>query len=101
MSSKERKHPPLELGPGEARMGQVSRESGATRRQLQYWNKTGLLQASRVSAGGHNVYNAEDRMIVEIVIALAQCGVSRQSMYPVVDAVRQRVKDHCAEDKTI
>ncbi len=57
---------------------QVCRITGLTGRQLRYWQQTGLLSPSELTAGGHARYSFTDLIALKSARRLLDAGVSLQ-----------------------
>jgi DNA-binding transcriptional MerR regulator len=73
----------------------VTRLTGASRRQLNYWEKTGLLRPSG-KATGRRLYTFPDVVAVKTVAALRKQGCSLQQVRKAVKYLRKHypVEDH-------
>jgi DNA-binding transcriptional MerR regulator len=61
---------------------------GISRRQLQYWAKTGLIMPSAATPGGHRRYAFEDLVALRAAARLIQAGVSVQRIRKSLAALR-------------
>ncbi len=61
---------------------------GLSRRQLQYWAKTGLIEPSARTPGGHHRYSFEDLVALKTTKRLIDGGVSVQKVRQSVRALR-------------
>lgn len=57
---------------------QVCRITGLTARQLQYWQRTGLLSPAQRTAGGHARYGFADLIVLKSAKRLLDAGISLQ-----------------------
>ena len=64
---------------------------GVTRRQLQYWAKTGLVRPSATTPGGHHRYSFADLVAVKAARRLIDAGVSVQRIRRCLEALAQRL----------
>lgn len=64
---------------------------GVTRRQLQYWAKTGLVVPSARTPGGHHRYGFSDLIAVKATKRLIDAGVSVQRIRRCLEALAQRL----------
>ncbi|WP_010096631.1 MerR family transcriptional regulator [Ornithinibacillus scapharcae] len=55
-------------------IGQLSKNTGVTVRTLDYYDEIGLIKPSSRTSGGHRLYNDEDVMRLERVLALKYMG---------------------------
>ena len=69
--------------------GAVRRITGASQRQLTYWDSTGLLRAS-AKATGHRRYTFPDVVAVKTVMALRRKGCSLQQVRKAVVHLRKQ-----------
>ena len=60
------------------RTGEVVQVVGVSRRQLQYWAQTDLVQPSARTKGGHHRYTFEDLVALKAAKRLIDAGVSVQ-----------------------
>jgi DNA-binding transcriptional MerR regulator len=61
---------------------------GLTRRQLQYWAKTGLVEPSERTPGGHHRYSFDDLVALKTTKRLLDAGVSVQRIRRSVRALQ-------------
>lgn len=61
---------------------------GVSRRQLQYWAKTGLIEPSARTAGGHHRYCFDDLVALKATKRLIDAGVSVQKIRRSVRALQ-------------
>lgn len=61
---------------------------GLSRRQLQYWAKTGLIEPSAQTPGGHHRYSFDDLVALKATKRLLDAGVSVQKIRKSVSALR-------------
>ena len=59
---------------------QICKIIGISRRQLQYWDMTGLMNPSNRTEGGHGRYNFQDLITLKTVRKLIDAGVSIQKI---------------------
>jgi DNA-binding transcriptional MerR regulator len=59
---------------------QVREIIGLTRRQMQYWSATGLIEPSYTTPGGHARYTFEDLVALKTSVKLLRAGVSVQKI---------------------
>jgi|SRR5690606_26189316 len=71
------------------RTGQVVRILGISRRQLQYWADTGLVEPSARTAGGHRRYTFHDLVALRAARQLIDAGVSVQRIRRSVGALKR------------
>jgi DNA-binding transcriptional MerR regulator len=64
---------------------------GISRRQLQYWAKTGLVVPSARTPGGHHRYAFADLVALKAAKRLIDAGVSVQRIRRSVEALAQRL----------
>ena len=69
--------------------GAVRRITGASQRQLTYWDATGLLKPSAKDTG-HRRYTFPDVVAAKTIIALRQKGCSLQQIRKAVEHLRKR-----------
>ncbi len=62
---------------------------GISRRQLQYWAQTDLIQPSAQTPGGHGRYTFEDLVALKTAKRLIDAGVSVQRIRKSITALRQ------------
>jgi len=60
-----------------------------SRRQLQYWAQTGLVEPSAKSPGGHSRYSFEDLVALKAAKRLIDSGVSVQRIRASIGALRK------------
>lgn len=60
-----------------------------SRRQLQYWAKTGLIEPSARTPGGHHRYSFQDLVALKATKRLIDAGVSVQRIRQSVHALQQ------------
>jgi len=60
-----------------------------SRRQLQYWAKTGLIEPSARTQGGHHRYSFDDLVALKATKRLLDAGVSVQKIRKSVHALQQ------------
>ncbi len=61
---------------------------GVSRRQLQYWAQTDLVQPSARTPGGHHRYTFEDLVALKATVRLIEAGVSVQRIRKSIGALR-------------
>jgi len=61
---------------------------GVSRRQLQYWAQTNLVQSSARTRGGHHRYTFEDLVALKATVRLIEAGVSVQRIRKSIGALR-------------
>ncbi|MEM7412476.1 MAG: MerR family transcriptional regulator [Myxococcota bacterium] len=71
------------------RVGDVVEIIGVSRRQLQYWSETDLVQPSRRTRGGHARYAFEDLVALRATKRLIDAGVSLQRIRRSIRALRE------------
>lgn len=59
---------------------QICTISGLSRRQLQYWDKSGLINPSHRTGGGHGRYTFSDLISIRTAKKLIDAGVSVQRL---------------------
>ena len=69
----------------------VVRAIGLSRRQLQYWAKTGLVVPSARTPGGHHRYTFADLVALKATKRLIDAGVSVQRIRSTVEALSRRL----------
>ncbi|MFZ5862591.1 MAG: MerR family transcriptional regulator [Nitrospirota bacterium] len=69
--------------------GQVRDIVGLTRRQMQYWDRTGLVTPSVRTNGGHARYTFEDLVAYKTAKKLLDAGVSLQRIRRVMVRIRE------------
>lgn len=78
-----------------AEAGYVSRQvvaiTGLTKRQLDYWRKTGLIVPSCRSSGGHARYTFSDLIALKAAKKLIDAGVSVQRVRKSITALLQLI----------
>jgi DNA-binding transcriptional MerR regulator len=62
---------------------------GISRRQLQYWSQTGLVEPSAKTPGGHSRYVFEDLVALKAAKRLIDSGVSVQRIRVSIGALRK------------
>lgn len=62
---------------------------GLSRRQLQYWAKTGLVEPSTRTLGGHHRYSFDDLVALKATKRLIDAGISVQKIRRSVRALRE------------
>ena len=68
---------------------------GISRRQLQYWAQTNLVEPSITTSGGHHRYTFEDLVALKAVKRLIDAGVSLQRVRSGIRALREALP-HCS-----
>ena len=66
--------------------------SGASQRQLRYWDQTGLLKPSGKSTG-HRLYTFVDLVALKAIVALREQGPSLQKIRKAIDHLKQHYPD--------
>ena len=66
---------------------QVTRLTGLSHRQLDYWRKTGLLSPHSTSPGGHARYAFTDLVVLRAARRLLDAGVSTQRIRKCLDSL--------------
>lgn len=66
---------------------QVTRLTGLSTRQLDYWRKTGLIDPRDTTPGGHTRYTFTDLVILRAARRLLDAGVSLQRIRKCLDAL--------------
>jgi hypothetical protein len=69
--------------------GQVREIVGLSRRQMQYWDRTGLVTPSVRTSGGHARYAFEDLVAYKTAKKLLDAGVSLQRIRRVMVRIRE------------
>jgi DNA-binding transcriptional MerR regulator len=62
---------------------------GISRRQMQYWAQTGLVEPSAKTPGGHSRYTFEDLVALKAAKRLIDSGVSVQRIRASIGALRR------------
>lgn len=70
------------------RSGEVAQILGISRRQLQYWARTGLVRASSQTRGGHHRYRFRDLVALKTAKRLIDAGVSVQRIRRSIEALQ-------------
>ena len=71
------------------RAGDVAQIVQVSRRQLQYWAQTDLIQPSAQTPGGHGRYTFEDLVALKAAKRLIDAGVSVQRIRKSIRALRK------------
>ena len=71
------------------RVGDVAKIIGISRRQLQYWDETDLVQPVSRTPGGHARYAFEDLVALKTAKRLIDAGVSVQRIRKSIRALRE------------
>jgi hypothetical protein len=71
------------------RTGEVVQLVGVSRRQLQYWAQTDLVQPSARTKGGHHRYTFEDLVALKAAKRLIDAGVSVQRIRKSIGQLRR------------
>jgi len=71
------------------RSREVAQILGISRRQLQYWAQTDLVQPSVLSPGGHHRYTFQDLIALKAAKRLIDSGVSVQRLRKSIGALRR------------
>jgi DNA-binding transcriptional MerR regulator len=77
--------------------GAVRRITGASQRQLSYWDSTGLLKP-RGKGTGHRRYTFPDVVAIKTVMALRRQGCSLQQIRKAVEHLRSRYPHNATPD---
>ena len=80
--------------------GLVSRITGASARQLDYWNWTGFVQPSGV-AGRKRKYSFDDVVRIFAVMRLKEAGLSLQAIKRALSKLSQHHRDPLREVKLV
>jgi DNA-binding transcriptional MerR regulator len=80
---------PEKLPAGTFRTCGVVQLLGISRRQLQYWSQTGLVEPSAKTPGGHSRYTFEDLVALKAAKRLIDSGVSVQRIRASIGALRK------------
>ncbi|HWL60799.1 MAG TPA: MerR family transcriptional regulator [Microbacteriaceae bacterium] len=82
-----------ELADGEGYRGAVAaRVAGITYRQLDYWDRSGLVSPSvrgATGSGSQRLYGFRDILTLKLVAGLLEAGVSLQQVRVAIDQLRQ------------
>jgi DNA-binding transcriptional MerR regulator len=76
------------------------RAAGITYRQLDYWARTGLVEASirpATGSGTQRLYSFRDILVLKVVKRLLDTGVSLQQIRTAVSHLRERGVDDLAQ----
>jgi len=87
---------PRRKKPVSFRISEVSRLVGATRHQLAYWDKTGLVSPSLRSASGRGsrrLYSADDIFELKILVRLLHSSLPLQRIRPSFRFIRGQAKN--------
>lgn len=79
-------------GPGGFKTREVVDLLGLSRRQLQYWAKTGLVEPSERTRGGHNRYSFDDLVALKSTKRLIDAGISVQKIRSSVTTLRNLLR---------
>ena len=71
------------------RIGELAARSGVSVSTLRYYEKRGLLSASRRTAGRYREYADSDLDRVEVVVAAKRLGFTLQEILQILDAIGQ------------
>jgi len=71
------------------RTREAAQLSGVTRRQLQYWARTGLVPPGHRTPGGHHRYTFRDLVALRAARRLLDAGISLQRIRNTVAALRE------------
>lgn len=71
------------------RSGEVTQILGVTRRQLHYWARTGLVEPSVRTPGGHHRYSFTDLVALKTAKRLLDAGVSVQGIRRSIRALQR------------
>jgi DNA-binding transcriptional MerR regulator len=80
--------------------GLVMRITGASARQLDYWNWTGFVQPSDI-AGRKRKYSLDDVIRIAAVMHLKEAGLSLQTIRKALTKLRQHHQDPLRELKLV
>lgn len=72
---------------------QVCALVGVTYRQLDYWARTNLIRPSLAGARGSgsiNLYSEDDLVLLAVIKAILDAGVSLQACRPLLDELREK-----------
>ena len=69
------------------RIGDLAARSGVSVSTLRYYEKRGLLSASRRTAGGYREYADSDLDRVEVVVAAKRLGFTLQEIYQILEVL--------------
>jgi len=86
---------PRRRKPVSFRISEVSRVVGATRRQLEYWDKTGLVSPSLRSASGRGSrrrYSIEDIFELQILVKLLDSSLPLQRIRSSFNFIRGQTR---------
>jgi DNA-binding transcriptional MerR regulator len=86
---------PRRRKPVSFRISEVSRAVGATRRQLEYWDKTGLVSPSLRSASGRGsrrLYSIEDIFELQILMKLLDSSLPLQRIRSSFNFIRGQTR---------
>ncbi|GGA86729.1 MerR family transcriptional regulator [Ornithinibacillus halotolerans] len=67
-------------------IGKLSKETGVTKRTLDYYDEIGLVNPSSRTSGGHRLYGEEDVMRLERVLALKYMGFSLEQIKSILES---------------
>ncbi|MUK88246.1 MerR family transcriptional regulator [Ornithinibacillus sp. L9] len=67
-------------------IGKLSKNTGVTVRTLDYYDEIGLINPSSKTDGGHRLYNEDDVMRLERVLALKYMGFSLEQIKDIVNS---------------
>jgi DNA-binding transcriptional MerR regulator len=82
-------------------IGEVRRVTGATLRQLDYWDSIGFIKPSGTNPQrkGWRSYSFDDLVRITAVVQLRKEGVSLQMMQEVIEALKEHSSDPLRELK--
>ncbi|MFD1448023.1 MerR family transcriptional regulator [Oceanobacillus profundus] len=66
-------------------IGKLSKNTGVTVRTLDYYDEIGLIKPSSKTSGGHRLYNEDDVMKLERVLALKYMGFSLEQIKDILE----------------
>src|SRR5690606_14533227 len=69
-------------------IGKLSKNTGVTVRTLDYYDEIGLVKPSSKTSGGHRLYDEDDVMRLERVLALKYMGFSLEQLKMLEQALR-------------
>jgi len=75
------------------RTSEVAERLGISRRQLQYWAQTGLVEPTARTPGGHRRYGFDDLIALRTAAQLIDAGISLQRIRKSVAALRLKLPE--------
>ena len=75
---------------GGLRSGEVAAAAGVNPQTLRYYERRGLLEEPRRTAGGHRVYSREAVTMLRVIKAAQRLGFTLEEVAGLVDAGRHR-----------